>query len=270
VAVRAATGDEVLRLGGAAVVARACAVALRRAVPADPRALRAALPTLEWLRALGAVREPVEVGTAVLGPPPGAGRLAPRAREEASRWRLAGLADRVAARLGGAGAAAWIGPDRVVWFAPPGAATVTPAWLQRTGGGLLREVRVVAHADGEEALLRTAQSGGRGRASAHLRAALAPVDVEAARRRFAGLVPGGIVLDPDGPVPAAVAALPGATVRAVLSDASAFARDLHVRRPRSRFGVTPLCSGGRLVLIFLLRPGRRCGSAAGGTRTSGR
>jgi hypothetical protein len=28
-----------------------------------------------------------------------------------------------------------------------------------------------------------------------------------------------------------------------------------VRRPRSRFGVTPLCSGGRLVLIFLLPPG---------------
>jgi cyclic nucleotide-binding protein len=70
-------------------------------------------------------------------------------------------------------------------------------------------------------------------------------------------VPGGVVVDPAGPPPPALAALPGAELAAVLADAAAFARDLQVRRRRSRFDVAPLCSGGELVRIFLVPPGVR-------------
>jgi hypothetical protein len=257
-AVRALTDDEAVRLLGAAAVGAMSALALGRLdAVAGPQRRPAALLTLEWLRELGAVRDPVRVGTALLAAAPGTGRLDPRTREEAARWRLAGLADRVAGRLRRAGSAAWIGPDRVVWFERPGEPGVTAAWLQRTGGGLVREVDVAEYPDGEEALLQTARRGGLGRAGPHLRAALGPVDVEAARRRFAATVPGGAVYDPTGPPPPALAALPGAELRAVLADATAFARDLQVRRRRSRFDVTPLCSGGELVLIFFAPPGTR-------------
>lgn len=240
------------RLVGAALAAGACAVVLHRL---GPRVGQGSLPgavfPLEWLRRLGAVREPVRVGTAVLAPAPGTGRMTPQAREEAGRWRLAALAGRVAGRLGRTGAVTWMGPDRVVWHEPPDAPRVTAAWLQRTSGGLVRDVHVADHPDGEEALLRTALAGRLGRASTHLRSALGPVDVAAAVRRFRATVPGGIVLDPTAPPSTAVADLPGSELAAILADAAAFARDLQVRRRRSRFDVTPLCSGGALVLIFL-------------------
>jgi hypothetical protein len=253
--IRTATVDETARLAGAAAVAALCAAALARAAGRDLEGRPAALPTLEWLRTLGGVREPVRIGTAVLSAAPGSGRLAPQAREDAARWRLAGLADQLARRIGAAGAAAWLGPDTVVWLERPGAPRVTAAWLQRTGGGLVRSISIAEHADGEEALLRTAQVGGLGRAGLHLRAALAPVDVDAAVRRFTATVPGGMVLDPGRRPPPALAGLPGTELAAVLADAAAFARDLQVRRHRSRYDVTPLCSGGELVRIFVMPPG---------------
>jgi hypothetical protein len=60
-------------------------------------------------------------------------------------------------------------------------------------------------------------------------------------------------------VPPALAELPGSELRAILVDAVSFARDLRVGRRRSRFDVTPLCSGGELRLIFVADPnvGRR-------------
>ena len=270
-AVRAATVDEAVRLAGAAAVGALCAAALARATGRELESGPRRCPPWSGCARSARVREPVRVGTAVLAAAPGSGRLAPPAREDAARWRLAGLADRLAGRLGPAGAAAWLGPDRVVWLERPGAPRITAAWLQRTGGGLVRALHVAEHADGEEALLRTAQAGGLGRAGAHLRAALAPVDVDAAVRRFTATVPGGVVLDPAGPPPPALAALPGAELAAVLADAAAFARDLQVRRRRSRFDVAPLCSGGELVRIFLVPPGDAAHRRGGaGRRTCAR
>ena len=55
-----------------------------------------------------------------------------------------------------------------------------------------------------------------------------------------------------------MAALPGSELRAILQDASAFARDLRIGKRRSKFDVTALCSGGELRLILLaeLQAGR--------------
>ena len=83
----------------------------------------------------------------------------------------------------------------------------------------------------------------------------------------------GLVYAPGEPAPAALAALPGPELRAILADATAFARDLGVRRRRSRFDVTPLCAGGQLELIFVAdrASGRRArGDARSGTSTCAR
>lgn len=249
VAVGAAGGGE----AGLAAVTALSALLTGRLNSARARAQRpVALLTLEWLRRLGEVRGPVRVGMARLDGATGADRMDARTREDADRWRLAQLADRTAGLLGGTGAAAWIGPDRVVWLEDPaGDRRVTPAWLQRSSGGLVRRVRTEEYPDGEQALLQAARTGLLGRPSTALLTTLLPVDAGAARRRFAALVPDGLVYAPDEPPPAALAALPGAELRAILADATAFARDLGVRRRRSRFDVTPLCAGGQLELIFV-------------------
>jgi hypothetical protein len=98
-----------------------------------------------------------------------------------------------------------------------------------------------------------------GRSSQHLLTPIVPVDEADARRTFEELAPGGIVYSPDEPAPPELADLPGSELRAILFDAASFARDLGVDRPRSRFDVTPLCSGGELALIFVADPhaGRR-------------
>jgi hypothetical protein len=250
------------RLGGIALVTAVTAVVLTRLT----RSTRArgepgtALLTLEWLRRLGNFHGPVRVGSARLASAAGPQRLDARTREETNRWRLTQLADRVARRLGSAGAAAWIGPDLIVWFesadAPP---RVTADWLQRAAGGLIGEVLVRDCPTGEEALLVAGQHGLLGRASEHLLTAVVPVDVTAARRTFEDLVPDGVVYSPDEPVPPELSALPGSELRAILADAVAFARELRLRRRQSRFDVTALCAGGELRLIFVVDPraGRR-------------
>jgi hypothetical protein len=190
----------------------------------------------------------------------GTQRLDARPREEGNRWRLTQLAERAARRLGRAGAAAWIGPDLVVWYEAAGAPPrVTPDWLQRTTGGLVGEILVHDCPTGEEALLVAGRGGLLGQASEHLLTAVVPVDVAAARRTFEELLPDGVVYSPDEPVPAKLAALPGTELRAILADALACARELRPRRRQSRFDVTALCSGGELRLIFVTEPqaGRR-------------
>ncbi|HEY3019327.1 MAG TPA: hypothetical protein VGJ32_04000 [Solirubrobacteraceae bacterium] len=242
------------RLAAVALVTGVCAAALNRLIRAD----RAhgepgtALLTLEWLRRLGHVREPVRVGSARIASATGPERLDARSREEGNRWRLGQLAERIARRLGQAGAAAWVGPDRVVWFEPSGSSgRVTAEWLQRVSGGLVAEMRLRDCPDGEEALLAAGQGDLLGRASPHLLTAIVPVDVAAVRRTFDEVLPGGTVYAPEEPVPEALAALPALERRAIFYDAVRFARDLGVGRRRSCFDVTALCAGGELRLIFI-------------------
>jgi hypothetical protein len=253
---------EAERLAGIAAVAALCAVALSRltGVTRARGEPGTALLTLEWLRRLGHERGAVRVGSARVVSAGGPERLDARTREERNRWRLSRLAEQTARRLGGSGAAAWIGPDRLVWFEPSGdAARITVDWLQRASGGLVGEVKQRDCATGEEALLAAGRHELLGYASPHLLAAIVPVDVDAARQNFEDLVPGGVVYSPDEPVPTELAELPGSELRAILVDAVSFARDLRVGRRRSRFDVSPLCSGGELRLIFVadLRESRR-------------
>ena len=245
--------SEAGRMGAVAVVAALCTVALWRL----GRVARArgepgtALLTLEWLRRLGHVREPVRVGSARVASAGGPERLDARTVEDRNRWRLAQLSQRAARRLGKEGAAAWVGPDRLVWFEGTDGPKITPEWLQRASGGLIAEV---VHRDcpaGEEALLAAGQGGLLGHASEHLLDAVVPVDVAAARKRFHELVPDGVVYAPDEPVPSRLAELSGRELRTIFFDAATFARDLRVARSRSSFDVTALCAGGELRLIFV-------------------
>lgn len=246
--------SETARMGAVAAVAAVCTVVLARLGTAarargEPGT---ALLTLEWLRRLGHVREPVRLGSARVASVGGPERLDARTREDRNRWRLSQLADRTARRLGRDGAATWVGPDRLVWFERPRErARMTPDWLQRSSGGLIADV---VHRDcpaGEEALLAAGQGGLVGHASEHLLDAVVPVDVAAARKRFAELLPDGVVYSPDEPVPPELAALPGRELRAIFFDALMFARDLRIARRQSRFDVTALCAGGELRLIFV-------------------
>jgi len=263
-AVGPVASGETARLGAVALVAALCAAALTQ-VSRQARAQGepgTALLTLEWLRRLGHLRAPVRVGSArIVSTAAGPERLDARTREDRNRWRLSQLADRTARVLGRAGAAAWIGPDRVVWFEPAPQTTlqqsvakserVTADLLQRMSGGLISEVRATECPTGEEALLVAGREGIVGYASPHLLMAILPVDVEAARSTFQELVPDGVVYAPDEPVPPQLADLSGSELRAILVDAVSFARDLRVGRRRSRFDVTALCSGGELRLVFV-------------------
>ena len=245
------------RLGAIAAVAATAAAVLAR-VRHTARAHGepgVALLTLEWLRRLGHVRGPVRVGSARIVSAAGPDRLDARGRDERDRWRLSQLAERTARRLGAAGAAAWVGPDRVIWCQPGNEdARVTAEWLQRASGGLVVSVIERECATGEEALLAAGKGNLLGDASPHVLTPIVPVDVDAAARTFSELIPGGVVYSADAPVPPALAALPRAELRAIFADATVFARDLRVRRKRSRFDVTVLCSGGELRLIFVADP----------------
>jgi hypothetical protein len=252
---------ETARLAAVGVVAAACTAALSR----YRRSVRTrgepgtALLTLEWLRRLGNVRAPVRIGSARVVSAAGPDRLDARSREDRTRWRLSQLAARTARRLGPSGAAAWIGPDRLVWFEPADESPrVTVDWLQPASGGLMATVEEQKSATGEEALLAAGRGKLVGYASQHLLEPVFPVDVEAARRTFEELVPNGVVYSPDEPVPPKLAALKASELRMILTDAVVFARDLRGGRPRSSYDVTALCSGGELRLIFVADPkGRR-------------
>jgi hypothetical protein len=253
-------GSEAERMAGIAIVAALSAIALsqlrgtarRRGEPGT------ALLTLEWLQRLGHLRTPVLVGSARIISSGAPERMETRTREDRNRWRLSQLAERTARRLGSTGAAAWVGPDRVVWFEPPDARRVDADWLQRVSGGLVAQIVERECANGEEALLEAGRGELLGLASGHLLTAIVPVDVDEARRAFQELIPGGVVFAPEEDVPPEMAAMPGSELRAILQDASAFARDLRIGKRRSKSDVTALCAGGelRLILIAELQAGR--------------
>ena len=209
VAVALATTNESGRLAGIAVAAALSAVLLGRlnGISREHGEPGTALLTLEWLRALGQVREPVRVGAATLAAASGPERLDARSREDQNRWRLAQLADRAARRLGRCGSAAWVGPDRVVWFERPGdERNITTRWLQGASGGLIADVRTIETPAGEEALHEASRSGLLGRPDAHLAGPIVPVDEADARRSFADTVKRGFVYSPDEPIPPQLAA----------------------------------------------------------------
>lgn len=250
----AANSDDA-RLTAIALVTAVCAALLsylrrRTSARGDPGE---ALLTLEWLRRLGAVNDRVRVGSARVLPASGPDRADARTREEQVRWRLSELAERTARRLGEHGAAAWLGPDRLVWFeVASGPPHIPTAWLQFASGGLIAEAVLRECPSGEEALLVAGHAGLLGPASSHLLTAVLPVDVAEARRRFAQTFPGGIAYSPREPIPAALTELSASELRAILADAVAFARDLGMRRRRSRYDVTTLCAGGKLQVIFVV------------------
>lgn len=241
------------RMAGIAVAAAVCALALSqlRGFARTRGEPGTALLTLEWLRRLGHQRGPVRVGSARIVSAGAPERLDTRTREDKNRWRLSQLAERTARRLGGTGAAAWLGPDRVVWFEPRGSSRVDAEWLQRASGGLVSEIVGRECANGEEALLEAGRAEMLGYASGHLLTAVLPVDVDEARRTFAAQLPGAVVYAPDEPVPPELARLRGSELRGILQDATAFARDLRIGRRRSGFDVTALCDGGELRLILI-------------------
>jgi hypothetical protein len=253
---------ETERMTGVALVTAVSAAALarlRRSTRAHGEPGAALLP-LEWLARLGQVPHEVRVGSARVISAGGPERLDTRSREARNRWRLTQLSERMARRLGTAGAAAWIGPDRVVWFEDPSESPrLSTRWLLPASGGLLRDLVRHDCREGEHALFVAGTSGILGHASQHLHTAIFPIDVEEARRTFEELVPGGIVYAPHEPVPRALASLSGRELRAILLDAATFARDLRVARRRSSFDVTALCVGGELAFIFVadLHAGRR-------------
>src|SRR5207253_1779841 len=78
------------------------------------------------------------IGSARVVRAAGPERLDARTREARERWRLGQLSGRAARRLGSAGASAWVGPDRVVWFEPDSTEPrITADWIERASGGLV-------------------------------------------------------------------------------------------------------------------------------------
>jgi hypothetical protein len=253
---------ETERMAGVAVVTALSAAVLLR-IRGSARARGdpgAALLPLEWLARLGQMREEVRVGSARVLSAGGPERLDTRTREDRNRWRLTQLSERAARRLGAAGAASWIGPDRLVWFERPSEQPrLGTGWLTAASGGLVGDARRHDCREGEHALFVAGTAGMLGHASTHLHTAIFPVDVAEARRTFLELVPGGVVYAPEEPVLPQLAVLPGRELRAILFDAATFARDLRVSRRRSSYDVTALCAGGELKYVFVadLHAGRK-------------
>jgi hypothetical protein len=224
------------------------------------------LPLAAWVEALRGVRGPVEVTSLrVWREPATRSRDGVDGRARDGRLRVIRMAERVARRLGVSGAATTIGPDRLVWYETGRRRPALPGWLLVALGGLVESIRSSGPMlDGPEAFARACRLGllgpWRGRGGGAPRR---PQDVV---RRFRTIFPEGIVYDPQGPVPAALARLSSRERRAVLIDASYFATRLRRRRPWSRFDVTTLCRGNDLELAFLVdrrvEPRRRARWAA--------
>lgn len=202
------------------------------------------LAPAEWLAELRTANTAVRVTAARF--------YAADGRSEDGDWRREQVARRIARTLHRSGRATIIEPGLLAWYERTGNGPgITEESLPAVGGGLLAWVGSCS-ADNGLAGLRA--SAGRGLLGRELSAArrTRPVDHGDLRASFQRMFTSGIVFAPDEPIPARLEALPSEDKRAALVEAVAFARDLHPRRPRSRFHVTALCAAGELRLIFLV------------------
>jgi hypothetical protein len=173
---------------------------------------------------------------------------------EEDGWRRQQVAGRIARHLRRSGRATLIEPGLIVWYERAnGGPVIDEQSLSAASGGLLRWVGSSSGKDGLAALHVAAGAGLLGRDLAKVMArASQPLDVEELRASFGRMFTSGIVYAPDEPIPARLDALPSEDKRAAVVEAVAFARELRLRPPRSRFQATAFCEAGELRLIFLV------------------
>jgi len=207
---------------------------------------RCLLWPIEWLAELRSADAPVLVAAARYHADVGVA--------EDDVWRRQQVAGRLARHLGRSGSATLIEPGLLVWYERPQRGPVIDEQsLSTASGGLLRWVGSSTGRDGLEALHAAAGTGLLGRELAKVMArASRPLDVGQLRASFGRMFTSGIVYAPDEPIPVELDALPSEDKRAAVAGAVAFARELRLGPPRSRFQATALCESGELRLIFLV------------------
>jgi hypothetical protein len=199
----------------------------------------------EWLAELREVRGSVRVAAARFYSDPGA--------IEEDNWRQRQVGDQIARELRRFGRATLIEPGLLAWYErADGGPGISEQSLPSVSGGLLQWVGSFSAGDGLAALNGAAGTGVLGRELAAATARAARPDLEQLRTSFGRMFTSGIVYAPDEPIPPRLAALPSEDKRSAVVEAVAFARELRVARPRSRFQVTALCELGELRLIFLV------------------
>ncbi len=200
----------------------------------------------EWLAALRSADRPVLVAAARYHADVGVA--------EEDVWRRQQVANRIARHLRRSGKATLIEPGLLVWYErADGRPAIDEQSLSAASGGLLRWVASSSGKDGFAALHAAARAGLLGRELATVTARAArPPDVDKLRASFGRMFTSGIVYAPDEPIPARLDALPSEDKRAAVVEAVAFARELRLRPPRSRFQATAFCEAGELRLIFLV------------------
>jgi len=198
----------------------------------------------EWLAEVRSVPAPVTLGAARF--------YREDESDDEDAWRRNQVAVRIVRRLRG-GTATLVEPGLLAWYERAGDSEVTRRTVPALSGGLLEWRGECTRGTGAEALRDAAANGLLGGRLADLvRGRPRPLDRDELRRAFARMFASGIVYAPDEPVSPQLAALPVEDKRAAVADAVAFARELRVWRPRSRFHVTALCASGELQLIFLV------------------
>ena len=249
VAVGVVVRDDVTTVLLLAAVSLVGFVALRRrrdrlAEDSDP------LPwPTEWLASLRTIEGPVRVS---------AGRFYtdPAGTADDDEWRRRQVARRLGWALGSRGSATQIEPGVLAWYEAldDDQLALTEHSLPSVGGGLVEWLGAHSGANGATALRSAAASGllGRDVASAVARNGSTSVDPSELRATFESMIRSGVVYAPEEPIPTHLGEATSDEKRAVIMDAVAFARELQVTRPRSRFRVTAFCPAGELRLIFLV------------------
>jgi hypothetical protein len=216
----------------------------------------------EWLAELRSVRGPVRVASVRLCDPPGRiGLSEEHGPDGGDRWRRGRLAEQIATRLTRPSGVTLFDDSSIAWYeSARRPSRVGQEWLLTQSGGLVDWLGETGPAaDGVSALAAACRERLLG---AELPAGVVPsrrtVGPVEVRRAFLETFPGGLVYDPQEPVPEQLETLSTADRRLVMLDAVAFVRDFRESGRRSRFDVTAYCVAGELRQIFLVeRPGRR-------------
>ncbi len=212
----------------------------------------AVLPAVTWLARLGAVRDPIRLRAVQVAVSAGSGRQGSRTATT-TWWATRRIARRVATRLGDAGVATAIWPDRVAWHERGAAHRISREWLVRIAAGRLTDLLDTGVVpDGARALQHLHGTGPFGSSATPSAVSGASRDVvEGLTRRFEQLCPRGAIYNTDVPPPAWLTALPSRDKRRILTDAVAFARDFRPAHHRSCYDVTALAVGGAVRVIFV-------------------